>query len=47
MSGGRGRPSGVRVVFCKKCGRRVVGLPRKHILCKGCGTINVIPWGKL
>jgi ribosomal protein S27E len=44
--GGPGRPKGMRVVFCKHCGRRVTGFPRKHIQCRSCGTVNIIPWKK-
>jgi ribosomal protein S27E len=44
--GGQGRPKGMRVVFCKQCGRRVTGFPRKRIPCKSCGTVNTIPMKK-
>jgi ribosomal protein S27E len=40
--GGRGRPKGMKVVFCDDCGGRVTGYPNKEVTCQHCGTVWMI-----
>lgn len=37
------RLKGSRVIFCKHCRGRVVGMPGEKKECPFCGTVNTIP----
>lgn len=37
------RVKGSKVIFCKNCRGRVVGMPGEHRLCPYCETVNIIP----
>lgn len=40
------RLKGTKVIFCKKCEGRVVGMPGQQVTCSHCGAKNTIPKGK-